>query len=326
MAIVAVACLTARASADPLPAVPMALVDAPPAFDGARFTTALETYVVNAQVSVRLVPVMTDDAVCASLLVAPTQTAVWARWTATTIQLSVATAEKGCGAVETSTVDIPKDQPAFVYRVAALKVASLLRTLPAPPAPPPPAPTPLPALPGVVPPPRHVDTRTPVAVELGATGVASGSKARRTSSLVLGAWFGKTVSLGGSLLASAAQDADAPGGSGTARMFGALVGGRMTFPLGGRLAIISEVDVGVLSVGSSADRVTGAAAMSDREWTPILSFDPHLAVRVAGPLYVLVGPTLDLATHSVDISLGDTPLYHASLVRFRWDVRAQIWF
>ena len=329
--VVALVSIPVRSFGDELPTVPIALVDAPPSFEDARFVTALETYVTNARLSIVRLSAMTDDAVCAALIestrAAPSPVVLWARWTHGTMSLSMVTVEHACGAVETSTVDVPPDQPAFIYRVAALKLASFLRVVPAA-APRPEAPMPAKLEPVRKPLPAVVTSAPEHAVELGAAGVASTESAARTYTLVASGWIGTRYSLGGTLLASVAHEANAPGGSGRARLFGALVGARRTFAHSGRFALVGEIDLGVVSVWSSAQRITTTAtdAMSERVWTPLAAFAPHLRILLAGPLHVTVGPTLEIASRAVLLTLGDTPLYHASLVRFRWDVRAQIWF
>jgi len=321
--VIALIAIPLRALGDPRPPVPIALVDAPPAFDDARFVTAVETYVVDAHLAVVHLTAMTDDAVCAAILDGtPSPVVLWARWTDGTLSLSMVTVDQGCGAATVSTVDVPPDQPTFVYRVAALKIASLLRALPAQ------VPVPEPVVPiEVKPPAEPVQRSAPEhAVELGATGVASGEPAARTYALVASGWLGTRSSLGATVLASAAHEATAAGGSGRARVFGLLAGARRSFAHGGRVTLVGELDLGVLSVWSSADRTTGAAAMSEHTATPVAALAPHLRIQVAGPLHVIAGPTLEIASRPILLTLGDTPLYHASFVRFRWDVRAQLWF
>ena len=81
----------------------------------------------------------------------------------------------------------------------------------------------------------------------------------------------------------------------------------------------------MVGVHASADRLTGDT-MSETTWTPVAALATRLRIAVAGPVSVTLGPTVDVSTRSVRLTLGETPLYQASLVRFRWDVRAQIWF
>lgn len=326
--------------------VPILLVDPPPTFDRVRFDSSLQTYVTNAQLLPTPHAAATDDMICNDAFSAArdarSPVAMWARWTDAGMTVFMVSVDKDCGVVESSTVDVPPDQPDFVYRVAALKIASLLRSLPEETGghldePEAPARTSLAW--------RDLPLRVPPtyygAVDLGVTGVASTEAAARTYALVASAWIksrfyptyrgqGPTrLSYGLGLLASAAHDADAAGGSGRARVFGAFGGLRIRAwgnERDGRLAVIGELDAGVLSVWASADRVTGADAMSETVWAPFVAVAPHLRIKIAGPLHVTVGPTLDLALRRVELSVGESALYRASLVRFRWDARAQLWF
>jgi len=325
--------------ADAAPArVPMVLVDPPPAFDTARFVTSLETYVTNAVIEASSRVPATDDIVCAEVIAearaAAVSVALWARWVDRTMTVSMVTVDKGCAAAESSTVDVPPEQPEFVYRVSALKIASLLRVLPETrvvvednPSGPEvgQARNPLPWSLG-----SRIRPTYDGAVELGATGVASSESAARTFALVASAWVNTRshstrFSVGATLLASAAHEADAAGGSGRTRVFGASLGGRAILIRGERAALVGQLDLGVLSIWSSADRTTGASAMSETVWAPVVSLAPHVRIAVAGPLHVTLGPTLDLS-RPVLLTLGQTPLYQASWLRFRWDIRAQLWF
>jgi hypothetical protein len=355
-----VVALTSRDARAESVRIPMMLVDAPNGFDTARFVTSLETYVTNAAVVVVPRAGGGDDVVCVDAVaagrLAQVPVALWARWASASnesgvsntsglsMTLSMVVVEKGCGAIESSAVDVTPDQPDFVYRVAALKVASLLRVLPetAP----------------VEPTKGATDDSTPTVprsglawnsggarvaapyygtIELGVTGVASAESAARTYALVASVWLkthfyatresprGTRFMVGLSLLASAAHEVESAGGSGSARLFGALVGGRMFFARSGRVALLADANMGVATVWSSADRSNGADAMSERVWTPIASLAPHVRFKVTLPFHITAGPTIDVS-RSIDLTLGDTPLYHASWLRFRWDIRAQLWF
>lgn len=317
------------ASAAP-PEVPLVLVDAPPTFDAARLATSLETYVTNATVVTSAHGAGPDAALCADALAAAraggVPVALWARWQGGTMIVALVRVEQGCAAAESSTVDVPPDQPEFVYRVAALKIASLLRVLPEP------APDPVPVDPVVAPPPPtvvarpHVPAASARTVELGATGVASTEVAARTYAAVVSAWLGSRPAVGIAVLASAAHEATAAGGSGSARVAGALVGVRAPVWSRGRFVLVAELDAGVLAVWSSAARITGADAMSESALTPFVAVAPHVRVRLTDALHLTLGPTLDLSPRTVDLAVGEVPLYHAGVVRFRWDARAQIWF
>ncbi|MGE0397650.1 MAG: hypothetical protein AB7T06_13095 [Kofleriaceae bacterium] len=338
--------------------VPMLLVDPPATFDRARFATSLETYVTNASVVPSPRGAASDEDICNAAFSAArdvqSPVAMWARWSETGMTVSMVSIDKSderrtrsstegrakvddkdCGVVESTTIDVPADQPDFVYRVAALKVASLLRSLPDETAEVPAAP------------PReklawqerplHVRRPSYGAVDIGVTGVASTEAAARTYGLVASAWvktrFHPTwrgepetrFSVGVTLLASASHEADASGGTGSARLFGALLGGRARIARAGRLELVAEIDAGVASVWSSADRSNGAEAMSERVWTPIASLAPRLRVAVVRPFHVILGPSVDIS-RSISLALGQTPLYRASWLRFRWDIRAELWF
>ncbi len=327
--------LAGIASAEPA-RVPMVLVDAPKGFDTARLSTSLETYVTNAVIVVAPRAAAADDVVCADALamarLASTPIALWARWTSPlSIALSMASVDKGCAAIETSTVDVPPEQPDFVYRVAALKIASLVRVLPEASAPavelvPPTATTPeaWSEKPTIV--------RVPywAAIDLGVTGVASTASSARTYALAGSFWLQEPggwprFSIGATLVASAAHEAEAAGGSGSARLFAALVGARARIAQSGRVAIIAELDAGIATVWSSAERSNGTPAMSERVWTPIATFAPHVRLGLTRRFHLALGPTLDVS-RAISLTLGDTLLYRASSVRFRWDIRAERWF
>jgi hypothetical protein len=325
--------------------VPMQLVAPPPTFDASRFGTSLETYVTNAVVVVSPRAAAADDVVCADAIAqahaASAPVALWARWVAPsdaspappmapTMTVSMVTVEKGCAEIDSSTVDVPPDQPDFVYRVAALKIASLLRVLPESSVGQPTGIDPrlVPGdknVPAVVTP-APVPARPRHTIEVGATGVASTTPAGRTLATSIGVWRGERFAFGGALFASMAHEATAAGGAGTARVFGVHGGVRLRAWARGRLAIIHEMDVGLASVWASADRSTGVEAMSETVWTPFVAIAPHLRIALAGPLHVTVGPTLDLAWRRVDLRVAEVPLYHAGVVRFRWDARVQLWF
>jgi len=316
---------TLVAAADPLPQVPVLIIDAPPTFDLGRFATALETYVPNVQIATVPHAAAPDEVVCADALAQARAIAspigLWVRWVDGAMVIAMVP-EAGCGAVESSTVEVPADQPTFVYRVAALKLGSMLRGLPV--VPPPVAPPPVVIVPSVpvTPPPAALDR----SIEIGATGIASTSAADRVYLASAGAWIGRAWSIGASFSISASRDAESAAGAGTARLFGVLGGVRRTLTHGERWALDLEAGVGVVAVWSSADRSDGQPAMSDHAITPIASLAPRLRLAVAGPIGLSLGPTLDVAPRSVRFSLGDTPLYHAGMARLRWDVRAQIWF
>ncbi len=318
----------AIAAADPLPRVPVLVVDPPAGFDVAKLETALETYVTNAQLVVLPHAAAPDPAMCADAVAQAhalaSPTGLWVRWTEGHLVIAMV-GEAGCGASESSTVDVPADQPAFVYRVAALKLGSMLRGLAIAPPPSDPPPVIAPALLARPIPPAPV---APLArsIELGASGVASAQADERIYAASAGAWIGRAWSVGAMVSLGAAREAESVAGAGTARMFGALVAARRTLAGNPRWGLDLEAGAGIAAVWSSADRSDGQAAMSDHAVTPVLALAPRLRLAVAGPLGVSLGPTLEVAARSVRFSLGDTPLYHASLVRLRWDLRAQIWF
>lgn len=316
--------MATSAAAEGAPRAPVLLVEPPATFDTARFATALETYVTNVRLEIAPHAAATDDVVCADAWAAAQSMAgpigLWVRWTGDTIVVSMVT-DAGCAAAQSTTVDAAPGDAAFVYRVAALKLASMVREV-APVAPPEVRAPPVVIAPVIVP---AADPGLARTIDVGATGVASGAEESRLYGLVASAWIGARWSAGVTLILGAANEATGLAGDGRARMFGALGGARLVLVERGRFALDAEVSVGGFGVHASADRMTGGTT-SETAWTPVASLAPRLRVAVAGPVSVTLGPTLDVSTRSVHLTLGETPLYQASLVRFRWDVRAQIWF
>ena len=323
--------------------VPLLLIDPPAGFDAARFATALETYVPSARVVVSVSARAGADpaAICAEVQAAAAGAgaliALWARWTDGGLVIERVGAA-GCEAVDRSVVDVASEQQAFVYRVAALKVASLVRDLAeaapvaeaAEPVAPPPEPDERGALAasdgddvvrgGVV-------AAEPARVlELGASGIASTRAADRVTLASLGGWVGGAWRFGGTAMISDAHEQAGPGGQGRVRVFGGFAGTRRVLARGPWWRFEVTAELGVLHVRSEATRTGGAPAMSAQVWTPAAAVAPRLGLPLAGPLGLALGPTVEASTRAVRLTLGDTPLYNASRVRLRWDVRAELRF
>jgi hypothetical protein len=310
------------AAAQPAPerTVPLLVIGAPTTFDLARLASALDTYVPNAKLAVTASGTGCEDALAAART-AHSPIALWLHWTADGVLEIERVGEAGCAAVESSTVDVPAEQPAFVYRVVALKVASLVRELPPPPLPAPPvAPPRVVAIP---PPPPPSPSR---AIDLGVSGIADTAAADRGYFASAGAWFGRTWALGGELRASLSRDATGPGGSGSARVFGALAGVRHTIVETDAWSIDLALELGAIGVHGSATRTTGTSAMSDDEWTLAATVAPRIRYPLLGRFAIAVGPTLELQARTIELDLGDSPLYHAGRVRLRGDLDLELTF
>jgi hypothetical protein len=317
--------------AAPPPSVPLLVVDAPATFDVARLESALATYVPTATLAVTTTagsPAGCEEALAAARA-AGSPMALWLHWNATGGIEIERVGEAGCTAVESSTVDVPPAQPAFVYRVVALKVASLVRELRAP------EPPPEPAVPGPTPTPPAVDVvaTKPIddagpsrSIELGVSGVAHTTAESRVYAATAGAWFGHTWALGGDVHVGLARDATAAGGRGSVRAFGAFAGIRRAIVVRPAWSIDVALQLGAIGVHGSATRTNDASAMSADVWTPAAALAPRLRVAAFGPLSFSLGPTLELLARPVDLRLGVSPLYHSGRVRVRGELRAEIAF
>ncbi len=312
------------AAAQPAPApasVPLLVIGAPSTFELARLASALDTYVPNAKVTVTETPSASCEDALAAARAAHSPIGLWLHWTTEGALAIERVGAAGCSAVESSTVDVPPEQPAFVYRVVALKVASLVRELPAPPAEPPAR---LPA------PPRAIAIEPPRlpwrAIELGVSGIANTAAADRGYFASAGAWFGRDWALGGDVRASLSRDATGPGGSGNARVFGVFAGVRRAIVERPAWSIDVALELGAIGVHGSAMRTTTSSAMTDDVWTPAAALAPRIRVALVGPLAVTGGPTLELHARTVALDLGDSPLYHAGRVRLRGDVHLELSF
>ena len=322
---------TAQPAAQPAaaPAVPLLVIGAPRTFDLARLTSALDTYVPNARLvvtamaaSVSGAPSGCHDAMAAARA-AGSPVALWLRWSSDGAIVIERAGAAGCAASESSTVDVPPEQPAFVYRVVALKVASLVRELPAPAQPPPLTPAP------PVPPPsaRPEPTRLPSrAIDLGMSGIADTAAASRSYFASAGAWFGHPWALGGEVRISLAHDATGPGGDGSARAFGAFAGVRRALVERPAWSIDVALEVGAIGVHAAATRTNQASAMSADVWTPAAALAPRLRVAVVGPLWLTLGPTLEILARPVELDLGVSQLYDAGGLRLRGDLNAELAF
>lgn len=302
------------------PDVPLVIVDPPSTFDLDRLHSALETYLPNAQVKLLLSSEPSSKS-CEDTLAAATEAnssvGLWLHWAESGAVLEMV-GQQGCSAVTTSVVDVPAEQPTFVYRVVALKVASLLQEMP----------------PHSV---RTTDPRrgpidrapylpTPRVLSVGASGIASADAEGRVFLASLGAWIGRQWIVGGDLRVSLARDVTAAGGTGSARELGAFVGVRRHLVERASWAIDATAEVGVVGVYGSATRSGGSDAMSDTTWTAAAALAPSARFALVGPLAITVGPTLELLARPVDYSLGVSPLYHASRVRLRGDIHVELSF
>ena len=313
------------AAAQPAPApVPLVVIGAPSTFDLARLASALDTYVPNVKLAVTTLPESGSES-CATALAAAhaasSPIGLSLHWTGDGTLVIERVGEAGCAAVEASTVDVPPAQPTFVYRVVALKVASLVRELSASPPPPPdrhiaiapPRPPPAPPSPWR-------------AIDLGASGIADTAAADRGYFASAGCWFGRTWALGGDVRVSLAHDATGPGGDGSARAFGAFAGVRRAIALAPAWSLDVAVEAGAIGVHGAATRTTMASAVSADVWTPALVIAPRIRVAVVGPLALAIGPTLELLARPVELDLGVSPLYRTGHVRLRGDIHAEIAF
>ena len=308
------------AAAQPAPSVPLLVIGAPSTFDLARLASALDTYVPNAKLAVTALPESgeTCAAALAAAHAAASAIALSLHWTGDGKLVIERVGEAGCSAVEASTVDVPPEQPTFVYRVVALKVASLVRELPAPP----------PIKPIAIAQPRPPSApRSPWrAIDLGASGIADTAAAGRGYFASAGCWFGRTWALGGDVRVSLAHDATGPGGDGSVRAFGAFAGVRRAIVETPAWSIDVALEAGALGVHGAATRTNMANAVSEDVWTPALALAPRFRFAVVGPLAIALGPTLELLARPVELDLGVSPLYHAGRVRLRGDIHAEIAF
>jgi hypothetical protein len=311
----------AAAQPAPAPVVPLLVIDAPSTFDLVRLANALDTYVPNAKLAVTATSASGCEQALAAARTANSPIGLWLHWTVDGGLVIERVGEAGCSAVESSTVDVP--QPAFVYRVVALKIASLVHELPVPTQP---------AAPKIVP--EIIATNAPSetppspwrAIDLGASGIADTGAADRVYFASAGAWFGRTWALGGDVRVSFAHDASGPGGDGSARVFGAFVGVRYAIVDRGVWAIDVSAELGASGVHGSATRTGTSSSMTDDVWTPAAALAPRIRFAVVGPLAIAVGPTLELQARPVELDLGVSPLYHAGRVRLRADVHVELTF
>ncbi len=318
----------AAAQPAPAPIVPLLVIDAPDTFELARLASALDTYVPNAKLVVTAMPGSGTaappgcDEAMASARAAGSPIGLWLHWTSDGVIVIERAGAAGCAAIESSTVEVPPEQSAFVYRVVALKVASLVRELPVPP-PAPPAPAP----PRVIAPGPPSVSRSPRrAIELGASGIADTAAASRGYSASAGAWFGHPWALGGDVRVSLARDATSPGGDGSARAFGVFAGVRRAIALRRAWSIDVALEVGAIGVHGAATRTNLASAMTADVWTPAAALAPRIRLAVVGPLALTLGPTLEVLTRSVELDLGVSSLYDAGRVQLRGDIYAELAF
>lgn len=328
VACIAALCAASSVAAQSQPDVPLLVVgDAPADFDLARLQTALETYVVGA----RLIPLpigsVDDPGACAQALeragAQRSPIAVWARWTGSSLALSIVRVARGCDATESTVVDVEPDQRQFIYRVAALKIASMVRetigSLP-------PAEPPKPVVPVVARPVIPIEEPWTRLVELGASGDASAAASERRYYAVATVRVGKHGwNVGPMVQASAPQSGDVPGGSGRAFQLAALAAVGRTLIGGTRWSLDADASLGVAYVWSTGQR-DGGPAMTAGIWVPIASLAPRLRFDVSAAFAITAGPGVDLAMRTVRLTLGDIPLYEAGHVQWRWDLRAQLRF
>lgn len=325
------------AAAQPAPAptvplvVPLLVIDAPSTFELGRLANALDTYVPNAKLALTAMlasgtePSPGCEQALAAARTAHSPIGLWLHWTVDGGLVIERVGEAGCSAVESSTVAVPPAQPTFVYRVVALKVASLVHDLPVPQQPRAPTQRPIPEIAAT----NATSGTSPLlwrAIDLGASGIADTSPADRVYFASAGAWFGHTWALGGDVRVSFAHDASGPGGDGSARVFGAFVGVRRAIVDRGMWAIDASAELGVIGVIGSATRTGTASTMTDDVWTPAAALAPRIRFAVVGPVAVAVGPTLELQARPVELDLGVSPLYHAGRVRLRADVHVELAF
>jgi hypothetical protein len=319
----------ASAQPAPAPTVPLLVIGAPSTFELARLESALDTYVPNAKLVVTAISASGTDAppgcdeAMAAAHAAGSTIALWLHWTADGVIVIERVGAAGCAAVESSNVDVPPDQPAFVYRVIALKVASLVRELPVPPPPP----APVAAPPAVVAPAQPQLPSAPWrAIDLGASGIAETAAASRTYAASAGAWFGGTWALGGDVRVSLARDATGPGGQGSAQELGAFAGARRAIVDGRGWSIDVALELGAIGVHGAATRTNMASAGTANVWTPAAAIAPRIRFAIVGPLALVVGPTLEVLARPVELDLGVSPLYDADRVRLRGDIYAELAF
>jgi hypothetical protein len=325
------------AAAQPTPAptvpllVPLLVIDAPSTFELARLANALDTYVPNAKLAVTAMSSGTEPPPGCEQALAAARTAnspigLWLHWTVDGGLVIERVGEAGCSAVESSTVDVPPAQPAFVYRVVALKIASLVHDVPArQPQQQAPAQRPV----SVIAVTNATSATSPLpwrAIDLGASGIADTGAADRVYFASAGAWFGRTWALGGDVRVSFAHDASGPGGDGSARVFGAFAGVRRAIVDRGVWAIDVSAELGAIGVHGSATRTGTSSAMTDDVWTPAAALAPRIRFAVVGPVAIAFGPTLELLARPVELDLGVSPLYHAGRVRLRADVHVELTF
>ena len=312
------------AAAQPAPAtVPLIVIDPPSTFELARLENALDTYVPNAKLAVTTIATGGCDEALAAARAANSPIGFWLHWTADGAVAIERVGEAGCSAIESSTVDVPSEQPAFVYRVVALKVASLVHELPMPPPPPPPAPRPVVVM--------NANTTTPPSplfrvIDLGASGIADPAAADRVYFASAGAWFGRTWAVGGDVRVSLAHDATGSGGLGSARVFGAFAGIRHAIVGRPAWSIDVALELGAIGVIGDATRTNMASAMTADVWTPAAALAPRIRFAVFGPLAIALGPTLELQARPVELELGNSALYHAGRVQARGDVQVELAF
>jgi len=322
-ACIAAVCVASTAQAQSEPDVPLLVVGELPAdFELARFASALDTYVVGARVTAAPIASTDDANACARALErAITQAspiALWARWADDALVLSLVRVTGGCGAIAATTADVAPDQRQFIYRVAALKVASMVREAIAA--------APVVEAPRRVAPAPVVEASWATLVELGAAGDASTAESERRFFAVATARAGKLGWYVGPMIqASVPQSRDVPGASGRAFQLTALAAVGRTLLERAGWSLDADVGVGVAYVWSTGQR-DGGPAMEEQVWIPTASVAPRVRFDIASRVAITAGIGVDLALRTVRLTLGDMPLYEAGHVQLRWDLRAQLRF
>ena len=304
----------------PAPTVPLLVIGAPSTFELARLASALDTYVPNATLAVTSSIDAGCDEALAGARAVQSPIGLWLHWTAEGAIVIERVGAAGCAAIESSTVEVPPEQPSFVYRVIALKVASLVRELPVPPPTVPPPPR------IIVAPPRPPSPSPWRAIDVGASGIANTAAESRGYFASAGAWFGRNWMLGGDVRVGLARDATGMGGQGSARAFGAFAGVRHAIIDSRAWSIDMALEVGAIGVHGAATRTDAASAMTADVWTPAVALAPRIRFGVVGPLAIALGPTLELLARPVELDLGVSPLYQADRVRLRVELQAEITF
>ncbi len=295
------------------PSVPLVLGGhTPKELDRQRLEDALATYVTGAQVTLEPSNKTSEDDLCAAAQarLGNAKAAMWGRWQGAELYVAMVVSQAPCPTSQSVGVEV---RAPFFYRVAALKLASLLREVqleePAPIAVAP-TPAPQPVLTPEAPPPAP-EARW----RIGAGASLVNGDVPIVPELIVQRGD-DDLAFGGRLLVGIPQHETSARGEGSVAKAGASATVRLRFVDVAPLAISSELNAGAVVVWAKGlpnvgDDVTRSYVVPQLDvavlatWT----FTETLALEL--------GPALDVVTRRLEITMGDATLYESSWVTVR---------